>query len=103
MKNTFLAAILLALSLARPACAYPVPLPKEECQKMEGTAWDDAQGKCVWNPLVKEGCERLAGAVWDQEHGTCVRKESKYRQSTASRSISPLRAPVQRAMSSAAR
>ena len=69
--------VVFAVQLGAPAYAILGPATKDMCDKMVGTVWDEAQGKCVWNPLVKEGCEQLAGVVWDQAQGKCVQKEPK--------------------------
>ena len=47
MSKIFLAtgAFFFATQLVAPAYAYPVPLTKEECLQMKGTAWDEAQEK----------------------------------------------------------
>ena len=66
--------IIVTEFVVKQTYAYPVPLTKEECQNMEGTAWDQAQDKCVWNPLVREGCEKLAGKIWDEAESKCKDK-----------------------------
>ena len=67
-------ALLLALKVSAPAYAFPAPLTKEQCLEKTGTAWDEAQSKCVWDP-TKEGCKQLAGMGWDDAQGKCIKAE----------------------------
>jgi hypothetical protein len=77
MLKIIILAFVISVPLVTSANAYPTPLSKDECMQMVGTAWDEAQDKCVWNQAKKEGCVQLAGKAWDEAQNKCIDKVTK--------------------------